>query len=110
MHECEFDMTGYVHVWDETEDELMVYGALTDGRVPKQIPVMQFTGLTDKNGKEIFEGDVAECYPDYEKGKVIFHSGCFWFELLHDEDDQEYLYDLKLEVVGNIHENPELLK
>lgn len=74
---------------------------------------LQFTGLRDKNGKEIYEGDVAEFVnaknsDDYSRGEIFFNNGCFWFDRL----DADPLYSLKvnkMEVIGNIYENPELL-
>jgi len=60
---------------------------------------MQYTGLKDKNGKEIYEGDhFGE--PNYP---VEFEDGAFWHEgeLLRD--------NVHNEIKGNIHENPELL-
>lgn len=94
--------------------------------------VGQFTGLTDKNGTKIFEGDILEYNDgyDYFKGEVVFEngafgvgsyevigfsSGCcdnfadvwqlFWNQEVTDEPE---LYYCKL--IGNIHDNPELLK
>lgn len=80
--------------------------------------VMQFTGLTDKNGKEIYEGDVVSV--EYGRGKVIFHAGCFMIEWIDDPEANMELLSMRnakfgharedLELLGNIYENPELLK
>jgi len=83
-------------------------------------PVMQYTGLKDKNGKEIYEGDVMltnDMYHDYEDGVAInalpdgkfveikWKSGAFFV-------DDEMLSEMApyYEVIGNIYENPELIK
>ena len=76
----------------------------------------QFTGLTDKNGKKIFEGDILQfCQnPNYKK-QVGFGEGAFGLcynngECVSAFSDSEYYEDTKeYEVIGNIHDNPELL-
>jgi len=78
---------------------------------------MQFTGLKDKNGKEICEGDIVEWKPvvlDRKmRGKVIWHmeSGA-WFvkDDIGDCNHLGLLLYISTEVIGNIYENPELLK
>ncbi|EGU0433375.1 TPA: YopX family protein [Listeria monocytogenes] len=81
--------------------------------------VSQFTGLTDENGKKIFEGDIVEIIEidafgnlDWNrlKGKVMFSEGA-WLVT----DSGSFAIPLwseinEIEVIGNIHENPELLE
>jgi uncharacterized phage protein (TIGR01671 family) len=82
----------------------------------------QFTGLKDKNGKEIYEGDILEC-PVSRKVMVIWRKGAFFERDLKDsmEKFEEDIYDyyegqIRLmdgedrEVIGNIYENQELLE
>lgn len=87
---------------------------------------MQYTGLKDKNGKEIYEGDIVEMKIEraeyegqdedewkvwYEKGKVEFSSGCFWINTNGHSINCHFHYnDSHREVIGNIYENPELLE
>lgn len=78
--------------------------------------VGQFTGLKDKNGKEIYEGDICNCR-EYECfGKVEWNNeeAGFYFCVVMEGGgfEEEHLYDYvdELEVIGNIYENPELLE
>lgn len=70
------------------------------------IKVMQYTGLKDKNGVEIYEGDLI----DFGGGpfKVIFEKGCFYSWTPYDSEFLHLINHLS-EVIGNIYENPELL-
>lgn len=90
--------------------------------------VGQFTGLTDKNGKKIFEGDVLPI-EDEIVAVVIFKDGCFrmeeyglcgaWTESGFDEcgggwgiiecEPIDWYTVGDMEIIGNIHDNPELI-
>jgi len=73
--------------------------------------VGQYTGLTDTNGKKIFEGDIVKLQmPGYEmNGQIIFEEATFY---IMEDDVCEVLWyeEAKFEVIGNIHDNPELLQ
>ena len=68
----------------------------------------QYTGLNDKNGKEIYEGDIVE----YENmtGKIMFFNGSFILSDLEETEEWELgVINEEIEVIGNIYENSELL-
>lgn len=73
--------------------------------VPPDLTIEQYTGLKDKNGREIYEGDIIS-FHDYGSFAIKFHKGCFRL----GSGDLLYAYPSSaIEVIGNIHENPELL-
>lgn len=75
----------------------------------------QHTGLHDKNGKEIYEGDIVQgLFADQEeseiKGQVIYSKGqASYIVIASNNDEWELGYLDNLEVIGNIYDNPELL-
>lgn len=80
-----------------------------------EVELMQYTGLKDKNGVEIYEGDIVDSKYRWE---VIFKNGCFLCKSNIDKTDIKTLGQIlnlrrkvgcESEVIGNIYENPELL-
>ena len=78
--------------------------------------LMQYTGLKDKNGTEIYEGDILRCDPDTanEDVKVVEYvaseyDGVGFKPLIDQYYDNGCLYSV-YEVIGNVYENSELLE
>ncbi len=104
--------------WIDQNGKLFQNEALKEGKV------MQFTGLKDKNGKEIYEGDIVKHNnnKNYEVkfGTFIEHvndneytNDSYGWYIGDDEEfeDFEQIHNSnKVEIIGNIYENPELLE
>nr|DAS22390.1 MAG TPA: YopX protein [Caudoviricetes sp.] len=97
------------------------YGIAISRETSDEVILMQSTGLKDKNGKEIFEGDILIVSDEHSWVEVVsYNQGKAMF--VTEEINREFkvpetpLYDLfntnifKFEIVGNIYENPELLE
>lgn len=121
-------------VWDKQIEHMVIYPTNEllfceienkYGYSSAQFDLMQFTGLLDKNGKEIYEGDIVSTWvvtnrdewEHIENYKVDFRKGCFCLcnerrgYSLSDVCKKEPINKFfQCEVIGNIYEHTELLK
>ena len=130
MREIKFDLavknknTGYINHKYYFLSELMIgVKNLFDVENYDVLSKRQYTGLKDKNGKEIYESDVIHCIGDTFPAVVIFDEKalCWAAQLYHNGVKNElmtlgrYIHSreravrTRIEVIGNIYENPELL-
>ena len=103
---------------ENINDELIIqfdctgYSARTKNKYIGSDCLMQYTGLKDKNGKEIFEGDVvfSESNQYYKQDEIVWD--CYdmgWDIGKKDSWKLRSPMSSKTEIIGNIYENPELM-
>ena len=118
-------VNGYLYITHIGSHEIGSYDAeinierLTFDVIPETVG--QYTGLTDKNGKRIFEGDICRFkrFNDIYIGKIVFNvktaSFVMWYQSIVGAYGEKATHKMLLsvcdgiEVIGNIHDNPELL-
>ena len=122
----------------EPEDikDVIITDSFADWNMPKSMQAVeilpetlgQYTGLKDKNGKEIYEGDIIECVSWNEffsndgkpmealrrKMKVVFYNGAFKMKETFSCGVPSHYWDIicngDVEIIGNTYDNPELLE
>jgi uncharacterized phage protein (TIGR01671 family) len=119
------------YIFDSVEENIVLglnghlYGTLDDGRLyllnKNNYIIEQYIGLTDKNNKPIYEGDILKITGEYDGGvhnwyKIgdtkysLVDEYEYWIYWTSEADLKEDFNQKEREVVGNIHENPELLE
>jgi uncharacterized phage protein (TIGR01671 family) len=113
-YEARYDCFILAVNFDGSLEEFEPYGGSID---TLDWPIMQYTGLKDKNGKEIFEGD----YCEYTGGYVSFCNECCGYQFFfiydgkptcHSCDGNFSMQEVKhaINIIGNIYETPSLIK
>lgn len=94
----------------KTDGHLVMFPAFPPESL-ERYEIMQFTGLLDKNGKEIYEGDIVK--GSGFTGEILFTDFAWMvhrFDADGEVEETVIITDYKLEVIGNKFENPELLE
>lgn len=93
------NLESFFSTWEYIEDQ--------------KAPLMQYIGIKDMNGVEVYEGDIVELAngSNFYIGTIIFSDTyfCIKYKSKYREVDYEYFFSAQFRVIGNIYENPELL-
>ena len=112
-------MMSIKNMWfqDSRIEELELNDAVMNGHItayPDEIELMQSTGLKDKNGKEIFEGDILKS--NKYTTSVFYERGAYCVKFCRTTNTTvtmnviSFIEKYKTKIIGNIYENPELLE
>ena len=104
-----FSMYGECMLFNEWSGILNRFILQQKDRKEDDLKLMQFTGLLDKNGKEIYEGDIVNT-PHNGIMKVMFLDGSFQMRMANGEKNNSLTWAYNSEIIGNIYQNPELLE
>ena len=103
--------------WNHQTGEMIIPKVITS-LYDMELELMQYIGLKDINGKEIYEGDLCEVEflsyahktPNIVSGKISWCKDDACFELKFPGDSWATEVSDKMKIIGNIYENPELLE
>lgn len=108
-----YDIKSGNSIWNNEDIEI--------NQILKSNPILlQYTGLKDKNGKEIYEGDVINVFDSDTEflghGKIIFNDFSWSIEWIEKSGNFTMLFsewyeeEKTIEVIGNIYQNPQLIE